>query len=198
MGRTGKRSGDKIHGGEGAPRTVGSTASSLTAYNVGESAQRRGEEGDGELGSRPVGQSGRSADSRSADGQRQDNGGRRGSHQTAGPSPRCALGWVKDRLRELELSIQASFDVAPKLDEIITDVTSLSREQVGRFVGKKGRNLRKIESFCGAFIVLGDYPNGMHVYMWGPVRSCALATFIIQAFDMGIHSIVESLQYLDL
>ena len=86
----------------------------------------------------------------------------------------------------------------PQLDQMINDQVHLSKERVGRFVGKKGHHLRKIENFCGAFIVLGDYPSMVDVYMWGPLRACPLVQFIIEAFEMGIHSIAESLQYLDL
>ena len=45
MGRTGKRLGGKIHGGEGAPRPSESAASSFTAQGVDESAQKGRVEG---------------------------------------------------------------------------------------------------------------------------------------------------------
>ena len=141
------------------------------------------------------------ADLGSADGEFQggDHNARQGTHRTAGPSPRCALGWVSKKIKDLEVSILEEFEEEPLTSEsIIFHNASLSKVEVGRFIGKKGRCLRKIERFCGVFLTLNDYETEVEILMWGPLRACALAHFVVEAFENGFYSIVDSLSYLDL
>ena len=202
MERKGVGASGKIRGGKGVPRSPGSAASSFTAQVMGESTRRRsvGAETGGLEGGRS-GSDGRFADLGSADGEFQgdDHGGRQGTHRTAGPSPRCALGWVAKKIKDIEVSILKEYEEEPLTREsIIFHNASLSKPEVGRFIGKKGHSLRKIECFCGVFFTLSDYETEVEILMWGPLRACALAQFVVEAFEHGFYSIVDSLSYLDL
>ena len=202
MERKGVGASGKIHGAKGVPRSPGSAASSLTAQVVDESTQRRSvAEKTGKLEGGRNGSDGRFADLGSADGDfaGDDHGRRQGTHRTAGPSPRCALGWVAERIKDIEVSILEEYEQEPLTREsIVRHCATLSKPEVGHFIGKKGRTLRKIEGFCGAFITLCDYETEVEILMWGPLKACALAQFVAEAFDRGFYSIVDSLSYLDL
>ena len=142
--------------------------------------------------------SGRFADLGSADGELrgEDQSGRQGSHREAGPSPRCALGWVYDRINKIELALVEDVEGPTTLETVVTHCATVGKFGVGHFIGKKGRNLRKIERFCGAFLILNDSETEVEILMWGPVRACALVQFIAEAFNLGFYSIMDSLSSL--
>ena len=142
--------------------------------------------------------SGGFADLGSADGELggEDQSGRQGSHRAAGPSPRCALGWVYDRIHKIELALVDDVEGPTTLETVVTHCATVGKLGVGHFIGKKGRNLRKIERFCGAFLILNDFETEVEILMWGPVRACALVQFVAEAFNLGFYSIVDSLSSL--
>ena len=155
-------------------------------------------EEDGKLEAGRATNFGGSADLGSADGGLQggDESGRRESHRAAGPSPRFALGWVFERINEIELGLLADFDGPLTGDSMITHSANVCRFGIGHLIGKKGRNLRKIERFCGAFLTLNDYETEVEILMWGPLRACALVQFVAEAFEHGCYSIVDTLSSL--
>ena len=142
--------------------------------------------------------SGRFADLGSADGQFRgdDHSGRQGSHRAAGPSPRCALGWVYNRINEMELALLEDIEGPITSDSVVTHCATIGKSGIGHFIGKKGHMLHKIERFCGVFLILNDSETEVEILMWGLVRACALAQFIAEAFNLGFYSIVDSLSCL--
>ena len=197
MGRRAKTSAEKIRNGAGA------ASSSLSGESVcTHQGAKDGMAGCvGGLEARRVKAPSGFADLGSADGEFQgaEHSARQGTHRTAGPSPRCALEWVLKKIKDIEVSILEEYKEEPLTrDSIIFHNASLSKHEVGRFIGKKGRCLRKIECFCGVFFTLSDYETEVEILMWGPLRACALAQFVVEAFENGFYSIVDSLSYLDL
>ena len=194
MGRRAKTSGAQIRDDAGAARFSPSGESVCTLQGVEDGVE-------GCVGGLEAGRaqaSARFADLGSADGQLggEDQSGRQGSHRAAGPSPRCALGWVSTRINEIELALMADIEGPTTLDTVVTHCATIGKFGIGHFIGKKGRNLRKIESFCGAFLILNDSETEVEILLWGPVRACALAQFIAEAFNYGFYSIVDSLSSL--
>ena len=60
-------------------------------------------------------------------------------------------------------------------------------------IGAKGRMLRKIEDFCGVFIMVADSEDCCEVSFLGLPAACILGAFIVQMLDKGYYSIIESL-----
>ena len=194
MGRRDKASADKIRNGAGAASSSLSGGSACTLQGAKDGAARCA----GGLEAGQAQASGGFADLGSADGELGGEGqsGRQGSHRAAGPSPRCALGWVYDKINKIELALVEDIEGPTTLETVVTHCATVGKPGVGHFIGKKGRNLRKIERFCGAFLILNDFETEVEIVMWGPVRACALVQFIAEAFNLGFYSIVDSLSSL--
>ena len=200
MGRTGKRSGEKIHGGEGAPRPTESAASSSTAYGVDKSAQQ-GRGGGGEP-SHPQMPKSASADSspgmapRSSADARAD-GDRVHSHGHASTSPRCGFQWVALQLHEAleekrrwdDSTVEGGYDDK----HYSRHCMEINRASIRHIIGVRGRMLRKIEDFCGVFIMISDYEDSCEVSLLGLPYACMLGGFIIEMLDQGYYSILEFL-----
>ena len=194
MGRRAKTSGAKIRDDAGAASFSPSGESVCTLQGVEDGVE-------GCVGGLEQGQaqaSGRFPDLGSADGQLRgaDQSGRQGSHRAAGPSPRCALGWVYERINNIGLELLADIEGPTTLDTVVTHFATIGKSGIGHFIGKKGHMLRKIERFCGVFLILNDSETEVEILMWGPVRACALAQFVAEAFNLGFYSIVDSLSSL--
>ena len=200
MGRTGKRPGERILGGEGAPRPSESAASSFTAQGVDEPAQQ-GRVGGGEP-SQPQMPKSASADfcpqtdpRSSADGRA--DGDRVNSHGRASTSPRCGFKWVSQHLQEAleerkrfdDCSAEGGFDETHYCLHCIEILKGSARH----VIGAKGQMLRKIEDFCGVFIFLTDYEDCCEVNLVGLPSACILGAFIVEMLDKGYYSIIESL-----
>ena len=195
MGRREKTSAAKIRDGAGV---AGSSLSGESAYT--HQGAKDGKAGCvGGLAAGRVEAFERSADLGSADGELRgdDQSGRQGSHRLAGPSPRCAFGWVHKRINEIQLALLADFEGPITLDTVVTHFANVGKHGIGHFIGKKGRNLHKIEGFCGAFLTLNDSETEVEVLMWGPLQACALVQFIAEAYNNGFYSVIDSLGSLD-
>ena len=200
MGRTGKRSEDKIHGGNGAPRTPGSAASSSTAQGVGESAQGRSV-GDGEPAHLQMPKSA-SADSkptasaRSAPGVGKD-GDRVHSHGQASTSPRCGFKWVTQQLQEA-LDQRRAWDDSTVIggfddQHYSRHCVEIGKHAIRHVIGTRGRMLRKIEDFCGVFIMVNDDEDCCEVNLLGLPYACLSGGFIVEMLEQGYYSIMEFL-----
>ena len=200
MGRTGKRLGGKIHGGEGAPRPSESAASSFTAHGVDESAQQ-GRVWDGEPSHQQMPKSAsadfypRQAPRSSTDGRA--DGDRVHSHAQASTSPRCGFKWVSQKLQEaLEVkrrwddsTVEGGFDDQHYSRHCI----EIAKGAIRHVIGVQGRMLRKIEDFCGVFIMINDYEDCCEVNLLGLPYACILGAFIVEMLDQGYYSIMEFL-----
>ena len=200
MGRTGKRPGERIHGGEGAPRPSESAASSFTAQGVDESAQQ-GRVGGGEPSHQQMPKSAsadfcpQTAPRSLADGRA--DGDRVHSHSRASTSPRCGFKWVSQHLQESleerrrwdDSSAEGGFNE----HHYCLHCIEILRGSVRHVIGAKGRMLRKIEDFCGVFITLTDYEDCCEVNLIGLPSACILGAFIVEMLDKGYYSIMESL-----
>ena len=201
MDRTGKRPEEKIQGGEGAPRPSESAASSFTAQGVDESAQQ-GRVGGGGPSHQQMPKSA-SADScprmapRSSAAERAD-GDRVHSHGQASTSTRCGFKWVSLELQEAleekrqwdDAIVEGGFDEHHSCLHCI----EIGKGSIRHVIGAKGRMLRKIEDFCGVFIMIADsYEDSCEVNLIGLPSACILGAFIIQMLDRGYYSIMESL-----
>ena len=200
MGRTGKRPEEKIYGGQGAPRPSESAASSFTAQGVGESAQQ-GRVGGGEP-SHPQMPKSASADPcpqtapRSSAAGRTD-GDRVRSHSQASTSPRCGFKWVSHQLQEAleekrrwdDSTVEGGFDA----HHYSRHCMEIDRDSIRHVIGVQGRMLRKIEDFCGVFIMIDDCDGFCEVNLLGLPYACLLGGFIIEMLDQGYYSIMEFL-----
>ena len=161
MGRTGKRAGEKIYGGEGAPRPSGSAASSFTTPGVDEPAQR-GRVGGGEP-SHPQMPKSASVDSypgiaSTSSAAAREEGDRVLSHGQASTSPRCGFQWVARQLQEAldqkrrwdDSTVVGGFDD----QHYSRHCVEIGRDSIRHVIGVRGRMLRKIEDFCGIFIIV--------------------------------------------
>ena len=68
-------------------------------------------------------------------------------------------------------------------ESIVRHRATLSKPEVGHFIGKKGRTLCKIEGFCGAFITRSDYETEVEILMWGSLQDCAVPKFVVESFS---------------
>ena len=117
-----------------------------------------------------VGAGGNAQDARSPDGGSPDGGspdarfvetnskgargGRLVSHQEAGPSPRCAWGWVE---KQLERKMEVYHECIGVPEVLFVDWSvKLPRSTVRHIVGRGGHTLQRIEDFCGVFVALRD------------------------------------------
>ena len=200
MGRTGKRPGERIHGGEGAPRPSESAASSFTIQGVDESAQQ-GRVGGGEPSHQQMPKSASAdfypstAPRSSADGRA--DGDRVHSHGQASTSPRCGFKWVAQQLQEAleekrlwdDSTVEGGFDD----HHYCLHCIEIDKGAIRHIIGARGRMLRKIEDFCGVFIMLADSEDCCEVSLIGLPSACILGAFIIEMVDRGYYSIMESL-----
>ena len=53
--------------------------------------------------------------------------------------------------------------------------------------------LRKIEDFCGVFIMINDYEDCCEVNLLGLPYACILGAFIVEMLEQGYYSIMEFL-----
>ena len=150
MGRTGKRSGEKIHGSKGATRPSESAASSFMAYGVDESAQQ-GCGGGGEPSHPQMPKSAsadfspRMAPRSSADGRA--DGERVHSHGHASTSPRCGVQWVALQLQEVleekrrwdDSTVEGGYDA----HHYCLHCVEIDRASIRHIIGVRGRMLRK-------------------------------------------------------
>lgn len=119
-------------------------------------------------------------------------GGRLASHKQAGPSPRCAWGWVEQQLERKKALYLGCIGQTEAL--FVTWRVTLQRSTVCHVVGRGGRTLQRIEDFCGAFLALRDIGEEQsELLLWGSPEGVALADFVVLALDKGMHSILRSL-----
>ena len=119
-------------------------------------------------------------------------GGRLASHQQAGPSPRCAWGWLEKHLEETKALILEGITDPEAL--IVAWSVELPRCVVRHVVGRQGKTLQRIEDLCGVFVALQDVGEEQSdVLLWGSAEGVALADFVIHALGKGMHSILDSL-----
>ena len=70
----------------------------------------------------------------------------------------------------------------------------LHRSAVCHVVGRRGKTLQRIEAVCGVFLALQDIDEEQSkVLLWGSPEGVALAVFIVEALERGMHSILDSL-----
>ena len=69
----------------------------------------------------------------------------------------------------------------------------IGRGSIRRVIDVRGHMLRKIEDFCGAFIIIADYEGSCEVSLLRLPYACILGAFIIEMLDRGYYSIMESL-----
>ena len=69
----------------------------------------------------------------------------------------------------------------------------IGRGSIRHIIGVRGRMLRKIEDFCGVFIMISDYEDSCEVSLLGLPYACLLGGFIIEMLDQGYYSIMEFL-----
>ena len=200
LGRTGKRPEEKIYGGEGAPPHSGSAASSFTAHGVDQPAQQ-GQVGGGEP-SHPQMQKTASADSSpgissSSSTDARVDGDRVLSHGQASTSPRCGFKCV-------ELQLQETLDQKRRWDESTIEggfddqhynrhCVEIERGSIHHIIGVWGRMLRKIEDFCGIFIMISDCEDSCEVSLLGLPYAYIFGGFIIEMLNQGYSSILEFL-----
>ena len=124
-------------------------------------------------------------------------GGRLASHQQASPSPRCTLGWVEEHLERKKALALGHMEESEVL--FVTWSVKLRRSAVCHIVGRGGRTLQRIEDFCGVFLALQDVgEQHSELLLWGSPKGVALAAFVVQTLEMGLHSILDSLGRLGL
>ena len=70
----------------------------------------------------------------------------------------------------------------------------INRGSIRHVIGAKGRMLRKIEDFCGVFIMVADSEDCCEVSFLGLPSACILGAFIVEMLDKGYYSIIESLE----
>ena len=69
----------------------------------------------------------------------------------------------------------------------------IDRGSIRHVIGVHGRMLRKIEDFCGVFIVIADSEDSCEVSLLGLPSACILGAFILEMLERGYYSIMESL-----
>ena len=200
MGQTGKCAGEKIYGGEGAPRPSRSAASSFTTHGVDEPAQQ-GRVGGGEP-SHPQMPKSASADSypgiaSTSSAAMREEGDRVLSHGQASTSPRCGFQWVARQLQEAldqkrlwdDSTVEGGFDDQHYSHHCVEIAKSATRH----VIGVQGRMLRRIEDFCGVFIMINDYEDCCEVNLLGLPYAYLLGAFIVEMLDQSYYSIMEFL-----
>ena len=118
--------------------------------------------------------------------------GRLASHGQAGPSPKCTWGWLDKQLKELKALIIGCSDSPGAL--CVDWSIELHRFAVCHVVGRTGKTLQRIEDVCGVFLALHDVDKAQSkVRLWGSPEGVALAVFVVEALERGMHSILDSL-----
>ena len=69
----------------------------------------------------------------------------------------------------------------------------ITRASIRHIIGVRGHMLRKIEDFCGIFIMISDCEDSCEVSLLGLPYACMLGGFIIEMLDQGYYSILELL-----
>ena len=69
----------------------------------------------------------------------------------------------------------------------------IDRGSIRHVIGVHGRMLRKIENFCGVFIMIADSEDSCEVSLLGLPSACILGAFILEMLERGYYSIMESL-----
>ena len=200
MGWTGKRSGKKIHCSKGVPCPSESAASSFTAHGVDKLAQKR--RGGGGETSHPQMPKSASADSSpgmapSCSADARADGDRVHSHSHASTSPRYGFKWIS-------LQLQESLQEKQRWDDSIVEggydahhyylhCVEIDRGSIRHVIGVHGHMLRKIEDFCGVFIMIADSEDSCEVSLLGLPFACILGAFILKMLERGYYSIMQSL-----
>ena len=71
---------------------------------------------------------------------------------------------------------------------------NIGKTTVRHVIGAGGRMLRKIEDFCGVFIITGDSMDGScELLLLGLPAACILSDFIIEMLGLGYFPIIETL-----
>lgn len=134
------------------------------------------------------------------------NGARAASHLAASTSPRCSLQWVTALLeaRLVKWTKEDAQDCKMTYNEVLNDpepawrYKSVPQFRLRHIIGRGGRVLRRIESFCGVFLLVSDFPSDSRegdVGIIGPRRACLLAEFVIEMLVGGNFSILTSLAH---
>ena len=124
---------------------------------------------------------------------------RLGSHSKASTSPRCDYGWFEGEIQSRAAKVVHNLEgFSSNTTMMVEHCMEVRQKAVCHVLGRGGRAIRRIESFCGVFAFLGDsYESSTEIYIWGPPRACAIADFIISALECGHYSIMDSLTRLD-
>ena len=125
------------------------------------------------------------------------DGDRVHSHGQASTSPRCGFQWVSLQLQEAldekrlwdDSSVEGGFDE----HHYGLHCIEIGKGSIRHVIGARGRMLRKIEDFCGVFIMITDSEEFCEVSLLGLPYACILGAFIIKMLDRGYYSIMESL-----
>ena len=113
------------------------------------------------------------------------------SHKQAGPSPRCAWGWLEKQLEKMKAIILEDTEDPEALT--VAWSVEVSRPAVRHIVGRRGKTLQRIEDLCGVFVALQDMgEEHSEVLLWGSAEGVALAEFVVHALGKGMHSILDS------
>ena len=126
------------------------------------------------------------------------DGDRVHSNAQASTSPRCGFKWVDQKLKEaLEQRRKGDEEMCINgFDEhhYSCHAIDIHQASVRHIIGTGGRMLRKIEDFCGVFIIVGDCINGhCEIILLGLPSACILGEFIIEMLEHGYFSIIETL-----
>ena len=118
------------------------------------------------------------------------------THSAATTSPRCAFGWVANRLGELKapLVVVDEGEAPIRENEMIMHSLHFCKTVAPHVIGRGGRMLRRIEDFCGVFLSLYDVSSEtVELTIYGSSRGCALVNFIGEMLIEGVYSVIDTL-----
>ena len=112
-------------------------------------------------------------------------------------SPRCGFQWVALQLQEAleekrrwdDSTVEGGYDA----HHYCLHCVEIDRASIRHVIGVRGRMLRKIEDFCGVFIMIADSEDFCEVSLLGLPSACILGAFILEMLERGYYSIMESL-----
>ena len=71
---------------------------------------------------------------------------------------------------------------------------NIDKPTIRHVIGAGGRMLRKIEDFCGVFIIVGaSLDDSCELLLLGLPNACILGDFIIEMLGLGYFPIIETL-----
>ena len=125
------------------------------------------------------------------------HGDRVHSHGQASKSPHYGFKWVSLQLEEAleekrrwdDSTVEGGFDD----HHYCLHCMEIDKGSIRHAIGAQGRMRRKIEDFCGVFIMIANSEDCCEVNLLSLPSACILGAFVMKMLERGSYSIIESL-----